>query len=371
VAFLDHPIRADDGGTVAVVDAAGRKRTLGGTYASIFGLAWRADGSEVWFTGAPTGNARALRAVTLEGRERVLARGPGVLELFDTAPEGRALVSQSDIRVGILVLAPGETKERDLSWLDWSLLRDMSSDGRTLLFDETGEGSGEKYGVYVRRTDGSAAVRLGDGSAMDLSPDGKWAVAVATGPSPHQLVLFPTGPGEARRITGDRIEHQSARFGPDGKSVVFAGNEPGRAIRLYVQDLAGGGPRPICPEGVETSSIAVSATGWVAAILERRIWLYSTRGQSPRPVPGTGPGDRPLQFGPDGRALYIRRGDIPIRVFRIDLETGRAEPWKELSPPDPTGLRGLYFPRLSTDGKAYAYSYARQLSNLYLVEGLK
>jgi Tol biopolymer transport system component len=370
VAFLDHPVNGDDGGSVAVVDAAGKKRTLGGVYSTIFGLAWRPDGSEVWFTAAPSGSARALRAVTLDGRERLLAGGPGILEIFDTAADGRALVSSSDFRLGILGLAPGETKERDLSWLDWSLIRDMSPDGRFVLFDETGEGTGEKYGVYLRRTDGSAAVRLGDGSAMALSPDGKWVLAVAAGPPPRQLVLFPTGAGEPRRITADRIEHHAGRF-VDARTVVFAGNEPGRAIRLYAQDIAGGGPRPISPEGVETSSLTESSTGWVVGLLDRRIWLYSTRGQSPRPVPAMGPGDRPLQFSPDGRTLYIRRGELPIRVFRLDLATGRSEPWKEMAPADPAGLRRLIGPRMSADGKAYAYTYARQLSDLYLVEGLK
>jgi len=41
-----------------------------------------------------------------------------------------------------------------------------------------------------------------------------------------------------------------------------------------------------------------------------------------------------------------------------------------LRPPDQVGLVYLY-PFVSADGRAYAYSLARCLSSLYLVEGLK
>jgi hypothetical protein len=46
--------------------------------------------------------------------------------------------------------APGSTKERDLSWLDWSLPADLSRDGNTLLSDEQGEQSGPTYTATLR-----------------------------------------------------------------------------------------------------------------------------------------------------------------------------------------------------------------------------
>ena len=49
----------------------------------------------------------------------------------------------------------------------------LSADGKTLLFYESGEGGGERYSIYVRPTDGGLPVRLGEGRAMSLSPDGK------------------------------------------------------------------------------------------------------------------------------------------------------------------------------------------------------
>ncbi|HEX6906463.1 MAG TPA: hypothetical protein VF154_07655 [Terriglobales bacterium] len=63
---------------------------------------------------------------------------------------------------------------------------------------------------YVRKTDGSPAVLLGEGAAVALSPDGKWVVAQSPG-SPAQLRLLPTGVGEARVLTQDTINHARAR----------------------------------------------------------------------------------------------------------------------------------------------------------------
>ncbi|HEY6221947.1 MAG TPA: hypothetical protein VIX13_05365, partial [Candidatus Eisenbacteria bacterium] len=189
---------------------------------------------------------------------------------------------------------------------------------------------------------------------------------------PRQIVVLPTGTGEAKRITNDSMQHHYASF-LDDRRIVFAGSEPGRAVRLYVQDISGGAPRPISPEGVQPGVIIVSPDArWVAGMSsEWRAWLYSTHGDPGRQIPGLLPGDRPIKFGDGGRTLYVRRGEYPLRVFRVDLPSGKLEPWKEVSPADPAGLVSLYGPRMTADGRAYAYTYARQLSDLYLVDGLK
>jgi len=163
VAFVDHAYQRDDDGTIATVDQAGNKKTLTGEFVSVQGVAWWQGGNEVWFTGTTSGSSRELRAVTLAGKERLVYLGTGTLTLHDISKDGRVLFSRDDLRAGMIALAPGETKERDLSWHDWSVPRDISDDGRLVSFDETGEAGGETGGLYVRGTDGSPAVRLGDG----------------------------------------------------------------------------------------------------------------------------------------------------------------------------------------------------------------
>jgi serine/threonine protein kinase/Tol biopolymer transport system component len=376
VAFFDHPLPGDDAGTLTVVDLAGNKRTLSNRGASAQGLAWSPNGQEIWFTEADVSNARDLYTVTLSGRQREVARVPGILTLQDVSRDGRVLLGRETWRREVAVLAPNESKERDLTWLDWSFPVDLSADGKTLLIDEQGQGGGSTYSTYLRRTDGSPAVRLGDGSAQTLSPDQKWVVSIPLR-SPGELVLLPTKAGEPKMLTHDNINHFQARWLPDGKRIVFSGNEPGHGIRLYVQGLKGGKPEPISPEVVGST-----ATSWpvpspdgtlVAAIGPDQLgYLYPLAGGEPRPILGFVAGDTPTAWSADGRSLYVYRyGELPVKVFRLEIATGQKKLWKQLMPVDPAGVNFISPILIAPDGKSYAYGHRRLLSDLYLVEGLK
>ena len=249
VAYIDHPARGDDGGLVAVVDRSGKRKSLSESFETAQGLAWAPSGDEVWFTAAKSGGNRALFAVSLSGRQRLLTRVPGILMLHDVSRGGRALMTHDTNRIEVLGLSPGERKEHDLSWLDWSNASDISADGKTLLFSEAGEGGGAGYSVYVRRMDGSPAVRLGEGSAQELSPDGKWALTITRIASEPQLVLYPTGAGETKTLLREGLVAQAAHWLPDGKQILLTASETGHGSRLYLWNLSGGKPRAISPEG--------------------------------------------------------------------------------------------------------------------------
>ena len=373
VAFLEHPIRGDDAGSVVVVDRAGRKRTLSADWTSAQGLAWRPDGVEVWFTAASMGTSRSLNAVDLSGRRRLVARIPGELTLHDISREGRVLLAHESSRQGILGLSSGEDRERDLSWHDWSRPVDVSADGTTLLFDETGEGGGASAAVYLRKIDDSPAVRLGDGHALALSPDEKWALATPRA-APASLVLLPTGPGQPRAIRTGRFESiLRAAWFPDGENLLLAASEPGHAVRLYVQPAAGGEPRAITPPGIGPDCAISPDGGRVAATgADRRLFVFDAAGGSGEPVRGALPGDRPIRFAPDGRALWVMSGEESPKaaIHRLELSSGRREPWRELSAPDQVGVNGIPRVFLSADGRSYVYTYVRLLDELYLVDGL-
>jgi Tol biopolymer transport system component/predicted Ser/Thr protein kinase len=372
IAFLDHPVVGDDGGRASVIDRSGNKRELSELFATTFGLAWSPKGDEVWFTAAPYGFNRGIYSVTLSGRQRLLSRVTGNLTLQDVSHDGVALVSHDVLRAGIIARAPGEEKERDLSWLDWSLLRSLSSDGRTILFAEAGEGGGEGYSLYVRGTDGSPAVRLGEGGPIALSPDGKWALGIVRGTTDAELVAYPTGTGQARRIAMEGLKVREGDWTPDGKRIVVEATEPGRAVRLYIRDFAGGKARAITPEGYRLFVNCISPDGKVVAVRgpDDRLYLYPLEGGEPTPLPGLTGLDRLVGWTNDGR-LYVFRREAPARVYRYDPATGQKELWQELMPRDSAGVSEIVRAVPTPDGKAYAFVYIRTLSDLYLVEALK
>jgi serine/threonine protein kinase/Tol biopolymer transport system component len=370
IAFADHEVWPDDRGAVAVVDLAGKKRILSTGWESIEGIAWRPDGREVWFTAATAGLARDLHAVDLEGRQRLIARVPGGFVIQDLFRDGRALLTRNTEQLSIWGLPPGETQERDLSWLEWSIPGDLSPDGKDLLFSEEGIGGGANYTACLRRTDGSPVVRLGQGGPFAFSPDGKWAVTIVPS-SPGQIQLLPVGPGEPRRIDRGSVSgYMSVDIFPDGKRLLFCGTEAGRS-GLYIQEIAGGKPHRI-GDAQFGGEHPISPDGKTLAVYDpdRRIVLMPAEGGTPKPLPGFTKGDVIVRWAADG-TLFIGHGDVRIEIAKLDVATGRRTPWKTLAPVDPSGVEGLGGFQLTPDGKSYVYGCLRVLSDLYIAEGLK
>ncbi|HJS60033.1 MAG TPA: protein kinase [Vicinamibacteria bacterium] len=373
VAFTDHPIVNDNRGDVAVVDLAGNKRTLSSGWSDIRGLAWSPDGEEVWFTATRMGIELNLWAVTRDGRERQVYRAPGNMQIQDSLPDGRLLLTVGRTKPSVFGLAPGETKERDLSWLDWPWVTDISADGKTFLFGEQGDGGGPEYAAYVRGTDGSPPVLLGKGHALSISPDRRWALVLNL-TAPTHFVLLPTRAGDPRPLPrGNVAQYHWGSFLPDGKGIAFIGNTEHKAPRLFVQDLGGGDPKPVSPEGVATQGSAVSPDGaWLAASSAAGLALYPASGGEPRPVEGAIPRDLPLRFSGDGRFLYVRgEGRLPAKIFRLDLLTGTREPWRELGPAGASEPAGVTALTIAPDVGAYVYVFASPETTLYEVSGLR
>jgi hypothetical protein len=380
VAFIDRPWGAADVGDVVVVDLSGRKELLSSGWGDAGGLAWSSTGREVWFAATHAGMIRALHAVTLSGRERVVAQAAGSVILHDIAGDGRILLTHVARRVEMRGQLAGDRAERDLSWLDGTNTPILSPDGTRMVFEEWGEGGGAGSSTYLRQTDGSSPVRLADGWPLDVSPDWKSVLCRVGYRYPYaELKLIPIGAGEAKTLPRGPIHDYSWAFWhPDGKRIIIRGNAPSQPTRLYVQQVPDGQPRPFGPEGVTSmGKNPVSADG---RFLVARApgagppWLlYPIEGGEPRPIQGLETDDWPLGWEEGGRGLFVlaARSKIPTAVVRLDLEMHRTRPWLELAPPDRAGVSQLYNATVTPNGRFYAYSYVRTLSDLNLVEGLR
>jgi hypothetical protein len=161
---------------------------------------------------------------------------------------------------------------------------------------------------------------------------------------------------------------------PDGRRIVFSADDAAHGTRLHLLEIDGGRTRPLTPEGVRSVSHPVSPDGrFVAAIdADGVARLYPLDGGPTPAIPGFESDDQLLRFGRGGRILYVyRQGEVPARVFRLNLETGSRTLWRELAPPDTVGVRLVEPVLLAADERAYAYGFQRILSDLYLVEGLR
>ena len=262
-----------------------------------------------------------------------------------------------------------------MSFLDYSFAADLTPDAKTLLFDEEGEAGGANYTVFLRKSDRSPVVRLGEGNAMAISPDGRWALSML--PTPNSpLILLPTGTGDHLQLAAGGVSpEQAATWLPDSKSIVFAGSEPGHRTRLYIQGMEGGNPRAISPEGIISAlpGFAVSADGKSVAAIggDHKAMMFPIDGGTPRVIPGVEEGEfrsasRPMAGGStSGSAATFRP------ITRIEVEGGKREPFKELIPADPSGVERISNVLVTPDGKGYAYCFARLLSDLFVVDGLK
>jgi eukaryotic-like serine/threonine-protein kinase len=375
LAFITHESPYDDRGPLTILRSTGEKVVTSPTFASAHGLAWSPSGDEVWMTSPlETGE---IHAVGLSGKIRVPLTVPGRLRLMDIAANGQLLVAQGITRRGMVVSGQDGKIERDLSWLDFTYGRAISGDGKMILFEEEGNQS-QGYTVFVRDVDGSAAVPIGEGYGMAISPDKNWALAQKLAEPNNEVWLLPVGPGEARRISPPNLSPMgNASFLSDGKRIVYVAREGAKQPRTWIQDLNGGSPRPITEEGWSGWRVSPDDKMLLvgsASLSPRRIEpvLVPIAGGPPQKITGLQTDDDVLGWSADGQ-IYVeataKDTSVERHVEKLNPRNGVRSAWRDLAKPTIGGV----FPQqpvITPDGSSYFYPYRLSLSDLYTVNGV-
>jgi DNA-binding winged helix-turn-helix (wHTH) protein len=367
VAFLEHPIPADDAGDVTLVDTTGRSRVLSSGWASAEGLAWSASGNEVWFTAARSGLERQLMSVDLAGRTRQVMRTPGSLDLEDISKSGKVLLARSSERMSMSLVNMKQGSIQSVARFDWSRAAAISADGDSVLFDESGEGGGKGYSVYLFHVRTRAFDRIGDGRAMDLSPDGRWAI---TQPADTTARLDLVSADGVHRFTLSRqsIQYVWAKFLPTSDEILFYGSPPGQPSNLYRQKLHDG-----------TSSLVFEDILMEQPVIDPGGQLAIARAPGPSLVVlNLASGAKrlikinqqvtPVAVANERKVLIRVRDRGYVSLFLLNTSTGGMAPYRHLSDPDtPQGMVPIFSSR---DWNTLVFSKRSVESDLVVASGL-
>ena len=379
VAVFRHPPNVDDRGDVLLIDRSGKTRVLSPNWESLEGLAWAPSGKEVWFSAAEAGEQYCIHAVTLAGKQRTVHCGTSPTRIQDIAPSGASLVSTEEHRVSIALVEHGSGEERDLSWLDNAYGPRISHDGSEILFtDQSGQG-GHDYSVYVRKTDGSPAVRIGSGGfGTDISADGKSAIIMLPGDPTGNIQIVPVGPGQAQTLHWDGVLPLWAYWHPNGQQIVVAATKTNGDGAVFLVDRKGSAPKDLSADRSLGPGLAVglgaSPDGHSLIAGRRGAWnVFSLETPVSKPVPGLEPTERPSAWAGDSQHIFTQTiNPTGVTLSKVDLSSGKHEVWQVLKPKDQLGLRPMIFPvGITPDGRWMTFAYGNQLGQLYRSDNLK
>ena len=265
---------------LALLNADRSRKVLSSGWTDWIGapLVWSPSSGEILFATFTDGLA-ALYAATPSSRTRVVGRVPGDFQFRDVDRQGRMLMVSNVPRGGVMFFKDGSDEERDVSWLDFSYVADLSRDGDQILLGDTSAGL-PGGGIAIRRADGTHAIELGRGTPLALAPDADRVLAMKSGPAADSLLVIPTGAGQRRELRHASIPRFfDGAWLPDGGSIVVVGGGDKRRTRLYVWDAEN-----------RTAPIAISPEG-----------------EYGRPV-----------VSPDGRLIVAPRSGAPLSIYPVD-----------------------------------------------------
>jgi Tol biopolymer transport system component len=374
VAYFRHPPNIDDRGDVMVVEENGAPRVLSHDWDSLAGLAWSPSGKEIWFSASAFGQQYCIHAVNLEGRERTVHCGAAPTVIQDFSATGQMLVMAMQFRISMAVQERGASEEKDVSFLDFVYGPRLSADGSEILFtDQTGRG-GTAYSTYVRKRDGSPAVRIGDhGFGADITRDGKFALVLQADDPQMRLQIVPVGAGEKTILHWDGFQPIWALWFPDGNHIALvASSPPGKPPAVYLTDRKGTQPKLLTECDDAGAGVSPDAA-WLICRRNGITVLRSTTSEATKAFPSLPGTQRPIAWASDSEHVFTQQAEAyGVSLWRLDLRTGKAEPWQVIKPKAQVGLKAMAGAvAITPDGKWMAYACSNELDQLYTSNGLK
>jgi hypothetical protein len=351
-----------------VIDGKGTRVVIKGL-AELYSPQWTPESDRIIYFGGSSWIANTVYCTDLRGSKKLMLSTPQPPIVWDVNSKGELLLIQGRDRY-VTKQGRREEAERDLAWMDQSVVYGIAPAGeRLLLLDRDLEPGARGDAAYLRASDGSPALKIAGRAPYCLSEDGGMSAVESVENSYFTIQLIPTGAGHARTLTTPVRLHSALAFYPDGQSLLLRGALKDEQMRLFRQPIDGGPPRPITPQGVRAVGV-LSADGAqvIAAVNDGIPRVYSGPGDKGREIPGLQPGDRICQWDQDNQHIYIiPKGKLPLDVLRLDIGSGRRQFWLRLRADGGPGTELVTF-HITRDGMAYAYSYlVTVMSDLYRV----
>jgi eukaryotic-like serine/threonine-protein kinase len=371
IAFYEHPISPDDGGYLTVVDLNGNARRLTPNYASGHGVAWTANGKEIWHTASLTGEEQVLLAATLDGKTRTVLRAPIETQIQDISSAGTVLLSsiRFNVELGVKHVAEKTSRMLEAGIVDMAA---VSHDGTWLVYSHF---EGSDYKVFLQNTNGSAPVLIGEGYGSGISYDGR-VIAAVKATEPNKLVLYPAGAGEKRVIDLGNLNARVATvengitFSRDGRFALLSASNPQQEIRSYLVNLSDGSLRPVTPVGTTLGKLSPDASRVYAMdVATGKPVVVEIGSDKLTPVPGIGEYEEVLGWTDDAKSLTVRTEELPTKIFIVEVATGKR---RLIQTVEPIATLGSMYARLvaCADGSVAGYRLRRGMYAIYLATGI-
>ena len=359
--------------TVKIFNRSGKLVVSSPPFSDWWGLAWT-PANELWFAATETGGVQtAVFGLDLKGRQRVVFRAPGGVTLHDISAQGDMLASFDHGLGRVELIDTANAAPQDRTWRDGGTLAGFSATHAMLLNQSGGGGSGGPHGsVYFWQPEDQQPVRVAEGRAFALSPDGRKALVVSD-QAPPTVSIVPTGAGRPQALDLASIESVTwAGWHPDGRVVVEFARPGGKPV-AYVLSPEGRNPVVLLPDGATLGGanlISPDGSRIVANDGEGKLVVCTIAAPACRPLPGARDHEAVAGWTADSKSLFVYQGQVvPTQIDRLEVASGVRSAWKTVRPLY-AAIAGISRLMVSPDG-ALVYSYGRDRSELYVIKGLK